>query len=1576
MLKRKLHLIVVCGIVVVINVLLCLPATGFFLPDSGQTQCFSNKGKIKIIPCPPPGDPAAQDGSYAINLLSYTINGGGTALDLNTNLMWQREDDSIMRTWFEADNYCSEINLGGYTDWRLPSKRELIGIVNYGRFSPAIDRSSFPNTKNTHYWTLSKMTCSDGDPWSVDFTSGYCNLLSPSTRAFTRCVRGGPLSFSHFRDNGNGIVSDLSSGLMWQQNEKSSVGWADALSYCESLSSGGYTDWRVPNIKEYESLTHGAEGPSVMADYFNVNINYPSWSSTTYLPISDYSYKWTVNHSGIFGICSIRDRNCNKYGVRCVRGKNTAPIDGQEIRVSPSEIHFWHANGKGVTGQEVIISNTGSGILTIGSIAEPSPPFSITSDTCSGTTLAALMSCSVRIILHVNESGDFSDQIPIPSSDADQPVAVIHLKGAVTNSMYLSDTGQASCYNGSGTLISCLPPGSPLAQDGSYTMNHLSFLPYPDGTVRDNNSFLFWQQQDDGITRSWDEAAFYCENLELGGYTDWRFPTLKELTGIADYGRYNPAIDSSIFLSTKKSFYWSSSFSRTFKGDAWMVNFADGTIGRSSKASPFYIRCVRGAQFPSSAPVDNADGTTTDLITGLMWEQGDSTATNWESSLAYCENLSLGGYTDWRLPNVRELTSIIDIRFKPAINHEFFPQVACGDWTEYWTSTSYLALLDSSESYIPDDAYVVDFFNGSSAGAFEHKFYNNYNVRCIRGGIVKLPAVLTGTITDSSDGMPVPDVQVTVTDSTGTYTILSDSDGLYTAAGLSSGDFTATFEKTGYSKQVMHGTLFDGQTVTLDVHLTPIPPPTINITSPVEGAVVSSSPIEVTGNVSNDATVTVNGLQALVNNGTFSALIPIQRGQNTITALATDPHGHTAAHSVTVTLVTQGRVSGLATDSQSLSPVQSASVSVTDSLNVTQTTITGPDGRFIIEGIEAGPFIGSVAKEGFNLFTFSGILGPGETKTIDAALTKIFSAVTLGDYGNVTVMETTGNYDAKNPDGSINTLPRQEIAKEFFRLHPDEYDFLIIFSNFVYAMPEPEAKGFYLEVKNDTLGIGRSVFDNTDFFGSNGKLQGIIDMGNVVTLITDPRDPNFEDTINTLIHEQMHRWGSYVRFRDTDGSIKADLLGKDASHWSFLFDSGASLHYGNAWIDNGDGTFTSTGVGKYCSPLDLYLMGFYDKSEVPPMLLIGNPAIDPAGLPHPGITVSGTPGHETIEDIIAAEGERVPDASSSQKVFKAAFILITTPGSFAGNELDGLENIRNAWAGRFAALTGGRGAIADVAPSLTIAISSPVQGDIMSGDTIVKGSFVNSTGNDTGITVNGMPATVYGNQFVANHISLDEGVNTITAVATDSAGDTSSTPVTVSAIPDLNSIRLRSNIETGIAPFEIVLSLDLPFSFEETEILITGPIPPELMDSGENEYRFLINVEGIYSFTASITDSDDHVYQDTLAITSMNATQMDNLLRRKWEGMKNSLVIRDFDSAANYFTEETKPHYHDIFTSLDAHMPQIVRDMQDIERIYIKGNTAKYRIRKDEVYGGQVIPITHYIYFAVDNDGLWRIDWY
>jgi len=302
-----------------------------------------------------------------------------------------------------------------------------------------------------------------------------------------------------------------------------------------------------------------------------------------------------------------------------------------------------------------------------------------------------------------------------------------------------------------------------------------------------------------------------------------------------------------------------------------------------------------------------------------------------------------------------------------------------------------------------------------------------------------------------------------------------------------------------------------------------------------------------------------------------------------------------------------------------------------------------------------------------------------------------FTAHHLGDYGNVTVMEVNGNYNAKLPDGTLNAVPRQAIAKEFFRTHKDEYDFVTIFTNFDFTMPEDnKAQGFYEGVKNDVKGIGKEIYDNTALYGSIGRLQGTIDMGNLSGKVINPLDPGFDETIMILSHEMQHQWGAYVHFKDATGNVSSALLGRDGSHWSYLLDTKASVMYGNQWQDNGNGTFTSVAAEKYYSPLDLYLMGMIDKSKVPAMLLIENPSIDPARLPEAGATISGTARYVTIDDIIAMEGERIPSAKDSQKQFKMAFIYAVTPNSFKSDDLYGIENIRNAFLTRYSILTDGK----------------------------------------------------------------------------------------------------------------------------------------------------------------------------------------------------------------------------------------------------------------------------------------------
>ncbi len=115
---------------------------------------------------------------------------------------------------------------------------------------------------------------------------------------------------------GNGAVSDERTGLVWQQQDDGQTRtWEAAISYCEGLSLAGQSDWRLPNIKELESITDdGRYNPSIDPIFTGTQAsNY--WSSTTYALY--VSLAWSVNFyfGYVYGLVKSL-----YYYVRCVRG--------------------------------------------------------------------------------------------------------------------------------------------------------------------------------------------------------------------------------------------------------------------------------------------------------------------------------------------------------------------------------------------------------------------------------------------------------------------------------------------------------------------------------------------------------------------------------------------------------------------------------------------------------------------------------------------------------------------------------------------------------------------------------------------------------------------------------------------------------------------------------------------------------------------------------------------------------------------------------------------------------------------------------------------------------------------------------------------------------------------------------------------------------------------------------------------------------------------------------------------------------------------------------------------------------
>lgn len=148
----------------------------------------------------------------------------------------------------------------------------------------------------------------------------------------------------------------------------------------------------------------------------------------------------------------------------------------------------------------------------------------------------------------------------------------------------LPDTGQTTVYA--------------TGDDGYYQSGaQPSYTDNGNGTVIDNNTGLIWVKDSNaagiGGTYVWLDALNGCENLNYAGYSDWRLPNINELWSIVNYSK-TPCINTTYFLNTSISFYWSSTTFVTYLPNAWLVYFGDGDVSGAGKTYAYPIRCVRG----------------------------------------------------------------------------------------------------------------------------------------------------------------------------------------------------------------------------------------------------------------------------------------------------------------------------------------------------------------------------------------------------------------------------------------------------------------------------------------------------------------------------------------------------------------------------------------------------------------------------------------------------------------------------------------------------------------------------------------------------------------------------------------------------------------------------------------------------------------------------------------------------------------------------------------------------------------------------------------------------------------------
>jgi len=319
------------------------PALSYPIAGTNQTTYFDNTGPIgaEAAHSEFPG----QNADYPGNKPAYRDNGDGTVTDLVTGLVWEKSYREL--DWSEAEEAARNATTGGFTDWRVPTVKDLYSLIefsgNQGRADPS-DTVPPPDAKpfidtvafdfaypgkgryiDVQFVTSTVYAASvmEGQRcfFGVNFADGRikCYPLSrPGGRAswYGRFVRGNPAyGKNRFAANGDGTVSDKATGLMWTSVDTGdpSLGapssgpspgaltWQEALQFAQGTSYAGHDDWRLPDAKELQSIVDYSRSPdtthsAAIDPVFSVTRianaageeDYPAfWTSTSFEPGRD-----------------------------------------------------------------------------------------------------------------------------------------------------------------------------------------------------------------------------------------------------------------------------------------------------------------------------------------------------------------------------------------------------------------------------------------------------------------------------------------------------------------------------------------------------------------------------------------------------------------------------------------------------------------------------------------------------------------------------------------------------------------------------------------------------------------------------------------------------------------------------------------------------------------------------------------------------------------------------------------------------------------------------------------------------------------------------------------------------------------------------------------------------------------------------------------------------------------------------------------------------------------------------------------------------------------------------------------
>jgi hypothetical protein len=315
---QRIQMVLILMAMLIIMPAFALAAT-VDLPKTGQTTPYAA------------GDDGDLQEGVAWPSPRFTDNLDGTVTDNLTGLMWTKNANlDGLKTWANALTYVDTLTIDIYNDWRLPNRKELRSLMDYGEINPSLPSGHpFINVQlggGDFYWSSTIAAYDTDNAWISSALDGYLGSFDRTLTQYVWPVRGttalpaqlaktGQTTSSaagddgdlekgvawpspRFTDNGDGTVTDNLTGLMWAQdaNLDGTKPWADALTYVSGLNLATHDDWRLPNVNELESLINAEEASS--AAWLNT-LGFTDvqaaiyWTSTTY--DNNTANAWVVN---------------------------------------------------------------------------------------------------------------------------------------------------------------------------------------------------------------------------------------------------------------------------------------------------------------------------------------------------------------------------------------------------------------------------------------------------------------------------------------------------------------------------------------------------------------------------------------------------------------------------------------------------------------------------------------------------------------------------------------------------------------------------------------------------------------------------------------------------------------------------------------------------------------------------------------------------------------------------------------------------------------------------------------------------------------------------------------------------------------------------------------------------------------------------------------------------------------------------------------------------------------------------------------------------------------------------------